>query len=103
MMYTSGGAGRHDYSGAVIRVSEDGTATVMVGAPDVGQGSRTTLAQIAAQELGIRYEDVWIDQPDTDVSPADLFGANAPGSPISPERGKSGCRRRQAADLAGGV
>ena len=77
MMYTCGGAGRHDYSSAVVRLNEDGTAVVLVGAPDVGQGSRTTLAQIAAQELGVKYEDVWVDQPDTDLSPVDLYGANA--------------------------
>jgi CO/xanthine dehydrogenase Mo-binding subunit len=49
----------------------------MVGVPDVGQGSRTILAQICAQELGVPFEDVWVEQPDTDLSPVDLFGANA--------------------------
>ncbi len=77
MIYTCGTGGRHDYSSAVVRMNEDGTVGLMVGAPDVGQGCRTTLAQICAQELGIRYEDVWVDQPDTDHSPVDLFGANA--------------------------
>ena len=77
MMYTCGGAGRYDYSSAVVKFNEDGTVVVMVGAPDVGQGSRTTLAQIAAQEIGVKYEDVWVDQPDTDLSPVDLFGVNA--------------------------
>ncbi|MEW6266714.1 MAG: molybdopterin cofactor-binding domain-containing protein [Thermodesulfobacteriota bacterium] len=76
-MYTCGAGGRHDYSSAVVRFNEDGTAVVQSGAPDVGQGARTVLAQIAAQELGLQYEDVWVDQPDTDVSPVDLFGANA--------------------------
>jgi carbon-monoxide dehydrogenase large subunit len=77
MMYTCGAAGRHDYSSAVVKVNEDGTVVVLVGTPDVGQGARTTLAQVAAQELGVRYEDVWVDQPDTDLSPVDLYGANA--------------------------
>jgi CO/xanthine dehydrogenase Mo-binding subunit len=77
MMYTCGAGGRHDYSSAVVRMNEDGSVALMVGVPDVGQGSRTVLAQICAQELGVRYEDVWIDLPDTDRSPVDLFGANA--------------------------
>jgi CO/xanthine dehydrogenase Mo-binding subunit len=77
MMYTCGIGGRRDYSGAVVRVNEDGTVTLMIGVPDVGQGVRTTLAQICAQELGVRYEDVWVDQPDTDYCPVDFYGSNA--------------------------
>lgn len=77
MIYTSGAGGRRDYSSAVVRVNEDGTVALIIGAPDVGQGCRTILAQICAQEMGVRYEDVWVDQPDTDHSPVDLFGANA--------------------------
>jgi CO/xanthine dehydrogenase Mo-binding subunit len=77
MIYTSGAGGRRDYSSAVVRMNEDGTVGLMVGVPDVGQGCRTTLSQICAQELGVNYEDVWVDQPDTDHSPVDLFGSNA--------------------------
>lgn len=43
----------------------------------MGQGARTTLAQIAAEELGARFEDFWVELPDTDLSPVDLYGANA--------------------------
>jgi carbon-monoxide dehydrogenase large subunit len=77
MIYTCGGAGRHDYSSAVVKFNEDGTVVVLTGTPDVGQGSRTTLAQIAAEELGMKFEDIWVDLPDTDLSPVDLYGANA--------------------------
>ncbi len=77
MIYTCGGAGRHDYSSAVVKSNEDGTFVVLTGAPDVGQGARTALAQIAAEELGARFEDFWVDFPDTDLSPVDLYGANA--------------------------
>ena len=77
MIYTCGGAGRHDYSSAVVKSNEDGTFVVLTGAPDVGQGARTTLAQIAAGELGAKFEDFWVDLPDTDLSPVDLYGANA--------------------------
>ena len=77
MIYACGAAGRHDFSSAVVRANEDGTFVVLTGTPDFGQGSRTTLAQIAAQEIGARFEDVWVDQPDTEISPVDLYGAAA--------------------------
>jgi len=35
------------------------------------------LAQIAAEEIGAKFEDFWVDLPDTDLSPVDLYGANA--------------------------
>ena len=42
---------------AAINISEDGTATLMAGTPDIG-GSRATLCQMAAEELGIDYDKV---------------------------------------------
>ena len=61
------------HSNAEIRISEDGTAvTLFVGAPDIGQGSDTVLTQIAAEELGLRYEDVFIVSADTEITPRDL-------------------------------
>ncbi|SDO34266.1 xanthine dehydrogenase family protein molybdopterin-binding subunit [Desulforhopalus singaporensis] len=77
MVYSSGAAGRHDYSSAVVKLNEDGTVVVLTGAPDVGQGVRTTLAQIAAQTLGVKYENCWVEAPNTDISPVDMYGANA--------------------------
>ena len=40
-----------------LNISEDGTVTLMAGTPDIG-GSRATLAQMAAEELGIDYDKV---------------------------------------------
>jgi CO/xanthine dehydrogenase Mo-binding subunit len=77
MMYSCSGAGRHDYNSAIVKFNEDGTIVVLTGTPDVGQGSRTVLAQIAAEELGMRYEDVWTSMADTAYSPVDMYGANA--------------------------
>ena len=45
-------------SAAVVKVNEDGTATVLTGTVETGQGSLTVLGQIAAEELGIATEDV---------------------------------------------
>ncbi len=61
------------HSSALVRMSEDGTgATVFAGAPDIGQGSDTVLCQMAAEELGLRYEDVNIVSSDSAVTPTDL-------------------------------
>ena len=58
-------------SAAVVKVNEDGTATLLTGTVETGQGSLTVLAQIAAQELGIATDDVHVVSADTDVTPMD--------------------------------
>jgi 4-hydroxybenzoyl-CoA reductase alpha subunit len=67
----------HDSTAAIIKVFEDGTATLITGASDIGQGSNTTMAQIAAEALGIRLEDITVVSGDTEVTPLDLgtFGS----------------------------
>jgi 4-hydroxybenzoyl-CoA reductase alpha subunit len=66
----------HDSAAAMIKVFEDGTATLMTGASDIGQGSDTTLAQIAAEELGVLLDDVTVISADTMITPLD-FGTFA--------------------------
>lgn len=55
-------------STAHVNINEDGSAAVVTGAVDLA-GTRTTMAQIAAEELQIPYERVAVVQPDTDVAP----------------------------------
>jgi CO/xanthine dehydrogenase Mo-binding subunit len=55
-------------SGAIIRVDEHGQVLVISGETDIGQGSTTVFAQIAAEEMGVNIEDVRILPADTDVS-----------------------------------
>lgn len=64
-----GNTGKPNPSSAYVEVCEDGTAIVLCGAADMGQGTSTTLAQIAAHELGLRIEDVVIKSADTLVTP----------------------------------
>jgi 4-hydroxybenzoyl-CoA reductase alpha subunit len=53
----------------VIKISEDGgTIQVRTGSAEIGQGSDTALAMIAAETLGVRYEDVGVVSGDTDLS-----------------------------------
>lgn len=61
--------GGSDTATAVVKVNADGSVNLFCGATDIGTGSRTTLAQIAAEELGVRYEDVSITTSDTEITP----------------------------------
>jgi CO/xanthine dehydrogenase Mo-binding subunit len=58
-------------STASIQLAEDGSATVLTATTEIGQGSRTILAQIAADELRILFERVRVSFADTDVVPWD--------------------------------
>jgi nicotinate dehydrogenase medium molybdopterin subunit len=58
-------------SAATVKVNEDGTATLLTGTVETGQGSLTVLAQIAAEELGVATEDVHVVSADTDATPMD--------------------------------
>ncbi len=58
-------------SSCFVKVKEDGTAEIQVSTVDMGQGSDTVLAQIAAEELGVRVEDISIVSSDTDITPYD--------------------------------
>ncbi len=69
MYYGIGNTGQANPSSAFVEVLNDGTAIVSVGAVDIGQGSSTVLAQIAAETLGLRLEDVVLVTGDTGVSP----------------------------------
>ena len=64
--------GDWDGSSAIVRVNEDGRATVITGEGEIGQGNLTVLRQIAAEELGLPYEHVDITRPDTDLQPHSL-------------------------------
>jgi CO/xanthine dehydrogenase Mo-binding subunit len=58
-------------SAATVKVNEDGTAVVLTGTVETGQGSLTVLAQIAAEALGIATDDVHVVSADTDTTPMD--------------------------------
>ncbi|MFQ5692139.1 MAG: xanthine dehydrogenase family protein molybdopterin-binding subunit, partial [Nitrospinota bacterium] len=61
-----------DGSSAQVHVNEDGEVYVLTGEVDIGQGSRTLMAQIAAEELSLPIESVRVSHVDTDVTPACL-------------------------------
>jgi carbon-monoxide dehydrogenase large subunit len=59
------GTGLGPYEGATVRIATTGKIVVYTGATPQGQSHKTTLAQIAADQLGVSYEDVTIDTADT--------------------------------------
>lgn len=59
-------------SAALIKFNDDGSAHLLTGATDIGQGSETILAQIAAQELGLQMEDIQVIASDTGTTPVDI-------------------------------
>jgi len=62
-------AGAFPVSTAQVRVLTDGSVLVMTGSTEMGQGSKTVLSQIAAQELGVDLDKVQILQSDTGTTP----------------------------------
>jgi CO/xanthine dehydrogenase Mo-binding subunit len=54
---------------ALVRLLVDGTALLMVGSAEMGQGAHTTLAQFVAQELGLELSQVTLAPTDTHLVP----------------------------------
>ncbi len=60
-----------DMGAATIKMNDDGTFNLHVGATDLGTGSDTVLGQIAAEVLGCDLDDLIILSSDTDMTPFD--------------------------------
>ncbi|MBM7789046.1 xanthine dehydrogenase family protein molybdopterin-binding subunit [Tenggerimyces flavus] len=88
-----GGGGPPAY--AWLRIGSDGRAQVVTGMQDIGTGSRTVMAQIAAEELGLPLDRVDTSLGDTSRGP---FAVAAAGSSTTPSMGPA--VRAAAADAA---
>ncbi len=60
-----------DMGGASLKMNEDGSFNLLVGATDLGTGSDTVLGQMAAEVLGVPLEDMIVYSSDTDFTPFD--------------------------------
>ncbi len=59
-------------SAAIVKLHDDGSATLYTGVTEFGQGLETTMAQVAAQELGLELKDIHIVSGDTELCPIDF-------------------------------
>jgi len=60
-----------DMGGCSIKLNDDGSFNMLVGATDLGTGADTVLGQIAAEVLGVPLQDIQVYSSDTDVTPFD--------------------------------
>lgn len=61
-----------DMGAATIKMNDDGSFNLLVGATDLGTGSDTILAQIAAEVLGVPLDAIVVTSSDTDITPFDV-------------------------------
>jgi carbon-monoxide dehydrogenase large subunit len=68
------GTGRGPFESGIVRVSPTGRVSVYTGAAAMGQGLATAMAQICAQELGLKAEDIRVVAGDTATVAVGLGG-----------------------------
>ena len=88
-----GGGGPPSY--AWVRVGSDGRVTVVTAMQDIGTGTRTAMAQIAAEELGLPLDRVRVSLGDSSRGP---YASISAGSSTTPSMGPA--VRAAAADAA---
>lgn len=74
--YPTGMGGGGDFTNAMVKIKPDGSADLITGTVELGQGSGTVLPMMAAEVLGIEYEKVRYHHNDTDAAPI-CFGTFA--------------------------
>ena len=70
------------WESATLRFDPSGTVTVYCGTSGHGQGHETTFAQVAADELGVPYEDVEIVEGDTERTPEGRGSYGSRSAPV---------------------
>ena len=69
MFYGVGNTGLPNPAAAFVEVLPDTSVNVIVGAADIGQGSSTMAATIAAETLGLEFENIRVTWADTQIAP----------------------------------
>src|SRR5512132_4314555 len=64
--------GTYKVAGATVKMSSDGSVVLLTGSVDLGQGPRTALSQIVAEELALNMDQIAVARLDTDVTPYDI-------------------------------
>ena len=65
----TGSGERYLQSVAAVEATKEGRVRILVSSTEIGQGTNTMLSQIAAETLGIDYDDIEVSQPDTTAVP----------------------------------
>jgi isoquinoline 1-oxidoreductase len=88
--------------GSWLHIGDDGTVTAFTGKVEVGQGARTSLAQVVAEELRIPAGSVKMIMGDTDLTPYDMGTFGSMTTPrMAPQLRKVAAAAREALiDLA---
>ncbi|MBL8271851.1 xanthine dehydrogenase family protein molybdopterin-binding subunit [Steroidobacter sp.] len=72
------------YATCEIRISGDGSVDAFCGTQDIGTGTRTVFAQVVAEELGLRAEDISVHVGDTRYPPGPPSGGSRVTSSMTP-------------------
>jgi CO/xanthine dehydrogenase Mo-binding subunit len=75
------GGGTYKIATAAVKMNSDGSIILLTGTVEIGQGARTALSQIVAEELGVPLSRVTVAQLDTDTTPYDV-NTNASSSTV---------------------
>ncbi len=60
-----------DMGGCSMKLNDDGSFNMLIGATDLGTGADTVIGQIAAEVLGVKLDDIKVYSSDTDITPFD--------------------------------
>jgi xanthine dehydrogenase YagR molybdenum-binding subunit len=71
-------------SSAEVRIARDGSVEILSGVQDIGGGIRTVLAQVVAEELGLRPQDVTVRIGDTNFPQGPASGGSTTTNSITP-------------------
>ncbi len=92
-------------STAIVRLHADGSISVLCGTVEIGQGARTVMAQIAAEELGVPSDCVKTVGVDTHATPYDQATSSSRSTTMVGKAVQLASRdlRRQVAEIAAGL
>src|SRR5438445_10515650 len=101
-MATASYPANYTKASALARMRPDGTLLVQSGAVDIGGGTYTVMAQVAAETLGVPYEKVRFDLGDTEMPEAPRSGGSITAASVA-SAVEAACRAlRQKLDAMGG-
>lgn len=75
------GGGTYKVASAAVKMNSDGSIILLTGTVEIGQGARTALSQIVAEELAVPLSRIAVAELDTDVTPYDV-NTNASSSTV---------------------